>query len=466
MKTASISGALTGVKAFRVNMQQNIWRSDFRLMGAAHIMLQALHILNNCLSQSFHVECLRNVTNHTLTVQCRHFQALARFHSISAALLPTYNSSVVNDRSNKLASILLLILVTAIALWLGDGIFRLYERSALTASYTPTGDSVDLQSLNYNDSFATKSKDKSIFRILSFGDSFCYSIVKFESSYNGVIENKIEIDGRKTRVVNFGEPCSSFPQYMAAMCNWLPQVEHDAVLVNIFLGNDLSEVAHADVPSDSGVNRIMGENFVDVQTGRKRMSHVPHKFPLRMLDYAYAYYLYATEGGYVLRDIPEPYNHALGPLSPENYQRTCARHLEACDPDAVETLRPGYEALDRLAVYLSDLRRSGVKVLILLSPAEVQTDDALLAKTAAAMHVSPSKFDVTLPNTLVTEHIMRIDPQLDVLDLLPMLRAARTGGAKAYYPMESHWSAEGNRLVGENTAQWMASHWEEYHATR
>lgn len=360
---------------------------------------------------------------------------------------------------SRLANILLLLVVTVGTLALADVAFRFYESRALTASYKPDGPVVDLQALNYNDTSVAKAKAPGELRILSFGDSFCFSIVRFPASYNGIIQRDLTRPDRPARVVNLGEPSSSFLQYAASMLNWMPQLEHDAVIVNIFLGNDLSESAREEIPNDGRINRMMGNNFVDVQSGRKRMRHVPRKFPLRMMDFAYAYYLYFTEGQFVLRDVPEPYTHALGPMSEADWLRVAGRHLEACDPAALPLLEKGLGDVDALGAALAQARAGGTRVLVLLSPAQVQLDPALLARAAERLGRDPAGFDLEQPARLVRERLAASAPDAPVLDLTPALREAASHGAALYYPLETHWSVEGNRVAGQAVANWVEENW-------
>jgi hypothetical protein len=361
--------------------------------------------------------------------------------------------------SARLKNLLLVAVVSLACLAAADWAFRLYERHAFTASYRPEGPVADLQALNYNDSTIPKAKPPAEMRILSFGDSFCHAIVRFPFSYSGVAQQTLTGPDRPARVVNLGEPNSSFMQYLKSAANWSGQIEHDALVVNLFLGNDLSEAASGSIPDDAPVNQALGGNFVDIQTGRKRMNHVPRKFPLRMLDYAYAYWLLHAEGQFVLREVPEPYTLALGPMDETSFARVNAMHLTACDPKNQERLEKGYDQLATLAKYLSGLRQRGEKILILVSPAEVQVSGELLRKTAARLGQAPESFDLDLPNRRVRQTIAAADPDLPVLDLTPLMREAVAAGVNPYYPMETHWNVEGNRIAGEALAAWIKDNW-------
>jgi hypothetical protein len=361
-----------------------------------------------------------------------------------------------------LKNFLVILVALVCGIVLCDALFRAYEHLYLTASYRPNGPEVDLQSFNYNDAKVAKKKPANEFRLLGFGDSFCYAIVKYPFSYHGVARDILAkaFPDRDFRLVNFGEPSSSFYQYLKSMANWTGQVEADAVVVNVFLGNDITDVALGDVPDDTDINRIFGTNFVDVQTGRKRLSAVPHKFWLRMLDYAYALAVAWREGYYVLRDIPEPYTFALGPLGEEDFFRTMRRQALAGQPDSCQKLARGWQALADLARGLSQIgRERGLRVAIMLSPGEIMVDPALWRKTAARYGLDPDSFDPERPDRLARRILAKVAPDVPVLDLTPAFRCAAARGQREYYPSETHWNVDGNRLAGQALARFVAGNW-------
>jgi hypothetical protein len=341
-------------------------------------------------------------------------------------------------------------------------LFRAYEYLYLTASYKPNGPIVDLQSFNYNDSKVAKDKPDKEFRILSFGDSFCHSIVKYPFSYHGVAAAILTktFPGRTFRIVNFGEPSSSFYQYLKSMANWTGQVEADAVVVNVFLGNDITDVALGDVPDDTAINRVFGTNFVDVQTGRKRLCAVPRKYWLRMIDYACALYITWKEGCYVLRDIPEPYTFTLGPLGEGDFARTMRREALVAQPANCRNLTLGWQALADLARGLSRLgRMRHLRVAIMLSPGEIMVEPALWREVAHRFKLDAKDFDPDLPARLAKHIIATVAPDVPVLDLTPVFRCAAAAGESEYYPSETHWNANGNKLAGQALARFVAQSW-------
>lgn len=171
-------------------------------------------------------------------------------------------------------------------------LFLRYEKALLSARFIDDRGIVDLRALNYNDTTMPVAKPANEFRILSFGDSFAYSIMSYDYSYSGVAArmSNSAIGRPAVRIVNLGEPATSVNDYMAACRYWSAALHPDAMLFNIFLGNDLLDIAFKYIPPQWVPNRINGELGFNMADGSKR-SYVPHRFSLRILDYAYAYYL-------------------------------------------------------------------------------------------------------------------------------------------------------------------------------
>jgi hypothetical protein len=353
--------------------------------------------------------------------------------------------------------ILIIVSVCLVMVIIAESLLRLHEKIVSDSAYSPQGMIIDLQALNYNDGVIPKAKNTGEYRIISFGDSFCHATVSPPYSYNGVLQQKLLEAGRTVRVVNLGEPISSFPQYLATMKNWLPQIDHDMILLNIYAINDLGEIMRREVPESGNLNRIMGGLFVDSQTGKKRMDHIPKAYPLRLMDYLYAYYHYFTEGSFISHAAPFPYTMAHGPRAPATYDRIVKQDMEVCDLSARQTLEKPLEYVTRLARFLSEKRKQGTRVLIMISPAEVQVNPALFQKTAAELGRDPDSYDLDQPNALVREAVQAVDPELDILDVTPLLRESMARGVNPYYPLDAHWDMAGNREVGDALADWILS---------
>jgi len=359
-------------------------------------------------------------------------------------------------------NILLTIIVVVVCILLCEGLFRFYEHRTLSLTMRPTGDVVDLLALNYNDTSVPKKKPAGEFRVLEFGDSYCYSIVKYPASYHGVAGDLLVKSGtvEKARLVNFGEPASSFYQYLKSVANWTDQLEYDAVVVNIYLGNDILEIAHNLVPDDTPINRLFLNDFSEIPTGRKRLAAVPHTFGLRMFDYAYAYLMMAVEGYFTKKDIPEPYIPTVRPLKENAFYFVSQLAALAGEPTQCEDMARGWKGLADLARGLSKLARErGVKVAIMISPTEVAVNERFWKETAARQKLDPDSFDPNLASRMAKAIIAQTAPEVPVLDLTPVFRCAIEQGATEYYPSETHWNAAGNKLAGEALGRFIATTW-------
>ena len=302
----------------------------------------------------------------------------------------------------RLTNLMLLLLFSAGSLWLAELAFRHYERSQLVPRLPRINGNgpINLYALRYNDSLVERLSADGEFRILSFGDSFAYSILEPEWSYNGVLQNRLgrELDDFRFRVINLGEPATGSRHFRAAHDFWSQILEHQAVLFHVFLGNDVLDDAyiHASVVWAPNEAVIRGENPV-LEAGSRR---VPRKFPLRMLDYAFAYWMSVrTRSEQVL---PDGYNWAaLTDFDHETFLRINFKYMENFDPQELRHLLPGYEQLFLLLQRAQQISELGTRVAIVLGPSETQVDDALRAEVLSANNADQGRYDMGLPVRII-----------------------------------------------------------------
>lgn len=359
-------------------------------------------------------------------------------------------------------NIALTIVTLLVCLLLCEGAFRLYEDVVLSDSYNPKGPAIDLAELNYNDSKVAKKKPAGQFRILSFGDSYAYAVVRYPYTYHGVAAKILDttFPGKTFRLVNFGEPSTSFYQYLQAINTWTGIVQYDAVLVNVFLGNDIAEVGLNIIPDNLPLNQVSRDRAINLQTGRKRRNAVPHAFGLRMFDYVYAYIQMYFQGDYAKKTVPEPYTFALGRLPEDVYYKNAHQHLLPGEPSQCGTLARGWQGLADVAKRLDRLARErGVKVAIMLSPAEAMVYDTVRRATANRYHMDADRIEPDLPDRMARRIVAMVAPDVPVLDLLPIFRCAAAQGKREYNPSETHWDVDGNKLAGQALARFLARVW-------
>jgi hypothetical protein len=361
-----------------------------------------------------------------------------------------------------LGVIVLLFIATAAGLALAEELLRTIEAksSSLEISYEALkGDStIDLGALSYNEGQVSRKKKSGTFRLLSLGDSFAYSIVKPEHTYHTIAaELASRISGRRVRLVNVGEPMVSFTQYRNAYDVWGRLLEHDGAVFNIYLGNDLLDIAYGWVKDDVKLNRLFLHMDRDQRTGEARHVGIPSKFPLRLMDYGYAVYLTST--GAIRSHAPSPqgpYNFALSVLDEQSWLGFAKPQLDNFDPKKLGDLKKGYIAVVRFARFLQELKKNGKFVVVLLSPTQLQVDDNSLDRTVEAFSRDKGVLDMDLSAYLIQRIFAEVAPSVPLLYLRPALRCAAQAGVETYYRNETHWSAEGNQIVGEYLGLWLA----------
>jgi hypothetical protein len=367
----------------------------------------------------------------------------------------------------------LLLSSLLVSLVFAEWLFLRYEQAQLAGRFSDDQGIVDLRALNYIDSTIPIAKPADEFRVLSFGDSFAYSIMTYEYSYSGVAATLVNaaLGSPRVRIVNLGEPATSVNDYVAACQYWSAALQPEAVLFNIFLGNDLLDIAFQYVPPQWIPNRIHRDLRFHIADGRRR-SHVPHKFPLRILDYAYAYYLqyrYASlavakeiwlgDFRIVLGEVTDPrYNLASTHNLPEDFYLEVSKgQLVNFDFSQIDRLLPGYLAIYNLMRFASELLTGGQQVLITLAPNESQVDGNLLAQLVDRS--DPDRYDLTLPARVILAIRDQVDPRIPVLDLTGYFQCRAETGEKLYHNRNTHWNLDGNALAGTVIAATLQRSW-------
>lgn len=367
----------------------------------------------------------------------------------------------IDPLKQRLATLVLFSASLLGAVVLCDLAFRTVEARRLAAGIEVDGPRFDLGAMNYNETVVEAARPAGEFRVLSFGDSFAYSIMTPEHSYAGVISSQLRERGRPVRVVNLGEPASTVTDYRAAYRFWSNRIEHDGALFLIYLGNDLLDVARAYTPRQWLPVRAFRDLDYRIRDGRRR-SPVPAKFPIRMLDHFYALYLTAT--GSEARQVDPPDDPRLNVAAHDNLPHDRFLELNRIQTvnfrwSRIEELRAGYRAVLSFLEFASELAGSGVPVLIALAPNEVQVDRDLRGELFRKFDLQTEELDLTLPARTVLALRDRVDPALQVFDLSPALVCHRDRGRDLYYRTNTHWGPEGNETAGRILADRLAREW-------
>jgi len=346
--------------------------------------------------------------------------------------------------------VLLAVCSFVVTVGLVEVALRVLGRPTLKSQVAAEGETIDLAALNYNDATVPRREPPGEFRALSLGDSFAYGIVQPPYTYHSVAAGLVNGAQQEPRVrlINLGEPGVSFLEYKRALEFWEGQLEHDAIVVGVYLGNDIVSIAGGYQPAARDVNGQFAQLPFAIRDGAPRIGELLHVMPLRIADYAWAWWRMKTAT--VQRATTDQrYNGAVMFLTDFEYVSYMTDELGSFDPERLDEMRPGYRALLELLRALSRRRAAGKPVLLVLSPSRTQIDLGWRAQLGAHVGERMEHLDYTLPGRVVTELAGRIDPEIHVVDLLAGMQCSPLAKDSLHYATDAHWSVEGNAVAGE-----------------
>lgn len=375
-------------------------------------------------------------------------------------------------------SIVFLVVFQIIAVcYFIDIVFKKYEVSHVYSYASIDASSYSLEAMLLNDhgNFVAKRKAGKEYRILVFGDSFTYAVTKPEYTFSAVLERQLNALGldRHVRVVNLGFPSTSFPDYLERVAFWTKALEYDAIIFNVYLGNDFNDVRN--IPYDP---IAFQEKLRDVcQFGEPYGVYtlVPHQYPFRFMDFIKAQVLFKLQNDNALRrmlflpdletlgvlpNVADPRYRSLLPLTPDQMASEMRSSMKPFYPDTMFAYNndlPWYELFLATATRLAAVDKP---VLVMLSPPLCAVSSAVGNKAARDLGKDPTRADFALPGRITRELARQVGfPQENILDLTPCLAGETPYGYGTYSGRDTHWSPEGNAWVGDILTNWIASRW-------
>jgi hypothetical protein len=297
------------------------------------------------------------------------------------------------------------------------------------------------------------------FRILSIGDSFAYGIVRPTYNYSHVLADQLSGSlPMKVEAINLGRSGTSFPEYLNEIDFWTQRLEYDAILVNVYGGNDFSNV---------GTTLYINDKEFDpadstVKASTAALPHlsggaasIPHKYSLRVFDY----FLALTGGWLYSRIAPDPrYTASVLGFPLRQYLEIQAETVPPYVLGEALKERYAFQYLARLLAKLSELEQEGKKTCVFVSPPHWLVSEGLSRRVLAISGFAPTAIEAELPARLVQAVAQKVGYR-GVLDLAPCLRRADVPGDPLYFPGNTHWSLRGNRTVGELLASYLGKEW-------
>ena len=377
-------------------------------------------------------------------------------------------------RFNFLINASLCIISVLVSLFLFDWIFIKYENAFLLSSskdiQVSENNTFDLASLGFKEKTVSVAKDPNTIRILSIGDSFAYAAVPAPHTYSDVLEtllNQTE-DGPDFEVINLGIPGISFPEYLAQFNFWSSRLDFDGVIFNFYTGNDLLDMEWLPYSKDEEARFKNGEFFVG------KGSWVPRLYPFRFLDYAKAYYSmhmprvreFLSSDSQMMQKanmfpwIDSRYFIAGNDVQPPPfYIKAMRRASFAYRINTIDRVENGYRWFLALMDLAQQTIDSGKFVLMLNSPSNLAYSKKIQELVIELEGIPEDSLDPQLPGAMIASLAEMRQFKGKVIDLFDCLTSYADKELYFSNLSDTHWTKEGNRIVGEILADQVLNDW-------
>ena len=258
-------------------------------------------------------------------------------------------------------------------------------------------------------------------RILGLGDSFAFGVVPYRYNYLTLLEENLNLSGKKTEVINMGIVGTGPRDYLALLVNEGLSLRPDVVLVSFFIGNDF-------------------------ETG----NDPPRRF------YSYSYVLSFIRYLIILRrGFQGQVIHGIANYSDNGPGFPDAEFLkiESTRSEIYRKQNQKFESDFSVALgYLIQIKRicdeRHIALTIVIIPDEVQVNRSLRSRVLQGKtdNSGAADFDFSLPNRRLTAKLR--DEKIDYIDLLDAFAEA-SARTVLYRPNDSHWNIAGNRLAAD-----------------
>ncbi|MFY9344397.1 MAG: hypothetical protein WAT39_18030, partial [Planctomycetota bacterium] len=284
----------------------------------------------------------------------------------------------------------------------------------------------------YDAPFASRSPARPT-TIAMVGDSFSASFVPHPYHYTTLAEQ--ELGG--SEVWNVGWPALGPAEYAALLERYVLPLDPDAVVVSLFLGNDLAETRPW-----NALDRAIADWF---DRGNVLLCEVPRR-------------LWRIAGGRTAtagRDDREPEPAWLHDPTLEPATFTDAAFLQLERERAVAAGTPDEPALPAMLAWLRTLRSlAGPRPFgFVLIPDEFMVEDGLWQRIVAAGEPVPQRW--LLRDTVVAFCQEQGIPCLDLLPVLLAVPPLADGNRHLYLRNDTHWNARGNAVAARALVPWL-----------
>lgn len=292
--------------------------------------------------------------------------------------------------------------------------------------------------------------------VITIGDSFSIGVVPHPLHFTTVCERELGIP-----IYNMGVAGTNPPEYLALLMNEALPLDPDAVVIDVFVGNDILYPAVPRASADAGLRAWFDSANVLLCSVPGRMLRLSREQRARTKQQGVVGSVqgeHARAGDGRVHDLAARFPWVVDPsletptLSEESFQGIEAqRALEVCT-DSPSNYRRALEALADIHAAAGD-----TPLYALLIPDEFQVEESVWRSVKAL--VPDADLERDRPQRILSAWFERNG--IPCLDLLPILRQApllSDGRRHLYHLRDTHFNARGNRIAGEALASFLRQH--------
>ncbi len=300
-----------------------------------------------------------------------------------------------------------------------------------------------INSTGYHDGefFASTESD---FVIAMLADSFGVGIVPYDFNYSTIAEKLLQKslgkEYQRIAIHNFGIPAIGMDDYAYLLNSEVLQYKPDMVLVSVFIGNDLLD----SIPKKRVYYAI--QNWILGQLPIRILSIVRESN--LSIDHDVTNIGKSRDSG---DEVPEhifDWRKEKPRFSKKAYLAVERARVEVNNLENPE-LEAHYQHFFKISRYFQSML--GDSVFFVLIPDEFQVNDALYDEIIEAK-ANPQSYIRNYPQSRIIEFFNQ--NSIAYLDLLPVLKAQQKFG-RTYHLQNTHWNARGNKIAGEEIAQFI-----------
>jgi len=278
---------------------------------------------------------------------------------------------------------------------------------------------------------------RNIVRILGLGDSFAFGHgVEFEESFLYILEENLQsIYGQHIEVIKAGTPGIGPQKYLSILKSEGLKYSPDVVLVCIFIGNDINDIAVSNIKSAETKNTTAIKNTEVTNTLRKDKEVNNLKTYLRRNIHLYSFIVDRIKTIPIFRETLQKTGIGSGLIG--TY--------------VIDVLKKEYTH-DYLAKWdeafnvLTEIHELSDSLIVVLIPTREQVYPDRLEKAVKQLGYSMDDIDIMHPNNKLIRFCELNN--IRCIDLLPYFSENATN-KMLYFDIDPHFNVTGNKLAAD-----------------